>query len=273
MRSKPQVAALLLLGLSGLALEAGAGETGAEKSGEGQWTPLFNGRDLGGWYTFVGTKKGEDPEKVVQVHDGMIHMYKDATAGAAAPFGYIATDREFENYDFRFEYRWGEKKFGDRVKAPRDAGLIFHFVGKDKIWPRGIECQVQEQDTGDIFAVWTRVTSTVAPGTQTYLSAEDGGVPITVGGGDKIARIKRSKMYEVDGWNKVEVRVRGGGAATYVVNGQINNRWTNLLQPDPAKSDAYIPLNKGKLLLQAEGAEIFYRNIDIRELPPGAAQP
>jgi len=269
---KPQVAALVVLGLSGLALEAVAGETAASKSGSGQWTPLFNGRDLAGWYAFVGGKKGEDSQKVVQVHDGMIHMYKDAAAGAPAPFGYIATDRQFEDYDFRFEYRWGEKKFGDRVKAPRDAGLIYHFIGEDKIWPRGIECQVQEQDTGDIFAVWTRVRSTVAPGTQTYLTPEEGGIPITVGSARDIARIKRSKMHEVGGWNKVEVRVRGGGA-THIVNGQINNRWTGLLQPDPEKADRYVPLDKGKLLLQAEGAEIFYRNIDIREFSPGAAQP
>ena len=272
MQSKPQLAALVILGLTGLAHHAGAGETVARKSGDGQWTPLFNGRDLAGWYTFVEGKKGEDPQKVVQVHDGMIHMYKDATAGAPAPFAYIATDREFENYDLRFEYRWGEKKFGDRVKAPRDAGLIYHFVGEDKIWPRGIECQVQEQDTGDIFAVWTRVSSTVAPGTQTYRSPEERGDPITVGSARDIARIQRSKMLEVGGWNKVEVRVRGGGA-THIVNGQVNNRWTNLLQPDPGSSDRYIPLNKGKLLLQAEGAEIFYRNIEIRELPKAARQP
>jgi Domain of Unknown Function (DUF1080) len=273
MQSKPQVAALVILGLSGLAHHTGAGETTARKSEDGQWTPIFNGRDLAGWYTFVdGKKKGEDPQKVVQVHDGMIHMYKDATAGAPAPMAYVATDRQFENYDLRFEYRWGEKKFGDRAADPRDAGLIYHFVGEDKIWPRGIECQVQEQDTGDIFAVWTRVSSTVASGTQTYLSPEEGGVPISVGSSRDIARIQRSKMLEVGGWNKVEVRVRGGGA-THIVNGQVNNRWTDLLQPDPGKSDRFIPLNKGKLLLQAEGAEIFYRNIEIRELPKAARQP
>jgi hypothetical protein len=236
------------------------------------FTPLFNGRDLTGWYTLVGDKKDEDPQKIVQVHDGMIHMYKDTTAGAPAPFGYVATVRQFETYDLRFEYRWGENKFGDRVRAPRDAGLIYHVVGADTIWPRGIECQVQERDTGDIFTVLTRVSSTVAPGTQTYQPPEAGGVPITVGGGQAIARIQRSKMLEVDGWNRVEVRVRRGGA-THVVNGQVNNRWMDLLQPDPANPDRYVPLTRGRILLQAEGAEISYRNIEIRELPPGATQP
>ena len=272
MRPNRWLAALIILGLCDPAHHAEAGETVATKSGDGSWTPLFNGRDLAGWYTFAGGRKGEDPQKVVQVHDRAIHMYKDAEAGAQAPFAYVATEREFESYDLRFEYRWGTKKFGDRVNAPRDAGLIYHFVGEDIIWPRGIECQVQERDTGDIFAVLTRVSSTVAPNTRTYRPPDEGGVSITVGSAREIARIQRSRMLEGDGWNQVEVRVRRGGA-THVVNGQVNNRWTDLLQPDPADPDRYIPLNKGKILLQAEGAEISYRRIEIRERSPGATEP
>jgi hypothetical protein len=249
-----------------------AGETAAGRRDEGPWKPLFNGHDLRGWYLFVGDRKGDDPQKIVQVHDNLIHMYKDARADGPAPFGYVATEREFEDYDLRFEYRWGAKKFGDRATAPRDAGLIYHFVGEDKVWPRGVECQVQERDTGDIFTVWTRVSSTVAPRTQTYRSPEEGGVPITLGSGRDIARIQRSRMAEIGGWNRVEVRVRRGGA-THIVNGQVNNRWTNLLQPDPADPERYVPLKKGKILLQAEGAEIFYRNIEIREISSAATQP
>jgi hypothetical protein len=272
MRSKRWLVALITLAVSSPVPRAGADDIAAEQSADGSWTPLFNGRDLAGWYTFVGGRKAEDPQKVVQVHDGMIHMYADARAGGPAPFGYVATERSFENYDLRLEYRWGAKKFGDRVNSPRDAGLIYHFVGEDVVWPKGIECQIQEQDTGDIFTVSTRVSSTVAPRTLTYKSTEEGGVPVTVGDAGQIARIQRSRMLEIGGWNKVEVRVRGGGA-THLVNGQVNNRWTNLLQRDPADPERYIPVTRGKLLLQAEGAEIFYRNIEIRELPAGAAQP
>jgi hypothetical protein len=266
MRYQQRLVALFILGVACLAHQARADDPALGKAGAAQWKPLFNSRDLTGWYTFLNGKKDQDPDQVVQVHDGLIHMYKDFKAGGPAPFAYIATERAFENYDLRFEYRWGEKKFGNRVKSPRDAGLIYHFVGEDKIWPRGIECQVQEQDTGDIFVVWTRVSSTVEPKTRTYRSPEAGGVPITVGSAKEIARIKRSQMLEVEGWNKVEVQVRGTGA-THIVNGQINNHWTNLLQPDPANPDRYLPLTKGRLLLQAEGAEVLYRNIEIRELP------
>jgi len=39
------------------------------------FTPLFNGKDLAGFYTYLrGTGKNNDPEKVVTVHDGMVHV-------------------------------------------------------------------------------------------------------------------------------------------------------------------------------------------------------
>lgn len=230
------------------------------------WNSIFNGRNLKGWYVFVDGKKNDDPNRVVQVHDGVIHMYKDTPDKSPAPHAYIASEREYRNYDFRFEYRWGEKKFGNRVNAKRDAGLIYHFTGQDKIWPRGIECQVQEGDTGDIFVVWARVSSTVAKGTHTYRSAADGGVPVTIGSGNEIASITKSRTLEEPGWNKVEVRVRDD-RATHLVNGQINNAWTELRQPDPNSPGRYIPLKQGRLLLQAEGAEVLYRNLEVRELP------
>src|SRR4051794_38323960 len=109
MRSEHILAAFLTLGLAGPAEQAKAEDPAASDAGSSDWKPLFNGRDLAGWYTFVNGKKDRDPDRVVQVHDGVIHMYKDFEAGGPAPFAYIATDREFENYDLRFEYRWGEK--------------------------------------------------------------------------------------------------------------------------------------------------------------------
>ncbi|RYD43780.1 MAG: DUF1080 domain-containing protein, partial [Verrucomicrobiaceae bacterium] len=45
-------------------------------SAEGEWKSLFNGKDLSGWtVTLDKHKPGEDPEKLVQVRDGAIHMY------------------------------------------------------------------------------------------------------------------------------------------------------------------------------------------------------
>lgn len=57
-----------------------------------------------------------------------------------------------------------------------------------------------------------------------------------------------------------------GNEAIHIVNGKVNNRGTAFMQPDPQNPKHTIPLNEGRILFQAEGAEIYYRNIEIRSL-------
>src|SRR5262249_42620664 len=81
-----------------------------------EWTPLFNGKNLTGWYTVLsGHDRDSDPDHLVQIHDGMIHIYKDAPDKTAQSFGYIATRNEFSNYRVRIEYKWGKKQFAPRA--------------------------------------------------------------------------------------------------------------------------------------------------------------
>src|SRR4051794_34712090 len=97
------------------------------------WTPLFNGRDLSGWYTFLQVHgKGKDPDRVVTIEDGMIRLYRHAADGSKVAMGYIATEKEYGDYHFRFKYRWGQKTFAPRLKMKRDAGLYYHIVGEDR---------------------------------------------------------------------------------------------------------------------------------------------
>ncbi len=256
----------------------------AEKKEPG-WTPLFNGKDFSGWYIISGQKpKNEDPTHLFQVHDGMVHMYKDAENGSKQPSGYIVTEKEFSSYHLRFQYKWGGKKFQPKENARRDAGLLYHVIGKDGVWPKSVECQIQEGDTGDIFTVSTRVTTTVDPKTtnvvseiftnaagvmrtnQTvrpkFMEMGDGGVVFVQGVSNNIRRVIRNPENEREGWNTVEVIVRGD-SATHIINGKVNNR---ILHLEQMVEDKWVPLTKGKILLQQEGAEVFYRNIEIKML-------
>jgi hypothetical protein len=45
----------------------------AEPTQAANWTRLFNGTNLGGWYTVVRNAKSEDRSHFVQIEDGMIH--------------------------------------------------------------------------------------------------------------------------------------------------------------------------------------------------------
>ncbi|MEO7299923.1 MAG: DUF1080 domain-containing protein [Verrucomicrobiota bacterium] len=217
------------------------------ESKESGWTPLFNKKDFSGWYIISGSfKKNDDPNHLFQIHDGMVHIYKDADDRSNQPSGYIVTEKEYSNYHLRFQYKWGTKKFGAKVDAQRDAGLLYHVIGPDGVWPKSVECQVQEGDTGDIFTVNTRVVTTVDPTTTNqvstlvtnassgeiktnssvrpkFLDAKDGGVEIVQGVSGGIRRVMRNPENEKEGWNTVEVITRGS-SSTHLINGKVNNK-------------------------------------------------
>ncbi|HSV15267.1 MAG TPA: DUF1080 domain-containing protein [Tepidisphaeraceae bacterium] len=238
----------------------------------GNFKPLFNGKDLTGFYTYLkGDGKNNDPQKVFQVdRDGVVHIYRDSTDGAAMPFGYFATEEEFSDYHLRFQYKWGTKRFGGRSKSRRDAGCLYHVTGPDGwlngTWPFSIECQVMEQDTGDIFAVGTSVTTMIDPAkakTPTFMEATAGGIEYTSPQKMPVnSRVIRDPMAEVDGWNTVEIIVRGD-SAVHIVNGRVNNRILHATVPNLDKPGEWVPLRKGRILFQAEGAEVCYRNIEM----------
>jgi hypothetical protein len=249
------------------------------------WQKLFNGHDLAGWYKVIGNSRSDDTNHLVQIEQGAIHMYKDSPDGSRQPVGYIVTEKEYSNYHLRLQYKWGEKRFAPRAKTKRDAGILYHIVGKDGVWPRSVECQIQENDVGDIFTVYTRVTADANPATTNiisdvitneagvlrtntrvqpvYLALDKGGVPFVQGLGDNIRRVVRNPMVEQAGWNTVEVIVRGD-EATYIVNGTTNNHATHIQQK---VNNQWAPMKKGKISLQLEYAEVYYRNVEIKELP------
>jgi hypothetical protein len=239
----------------------------------GTWKPLFNGKDLSGFYVHLqGKERGEDPDKIFQVHDGMIHVYKDNPVGTAMPFGGIVTEKDYSHYRLRLQYKWGNKQFPPRAVGKRDAGILYHVVATDGMWPTSVEYQIQEGDTGDFFMVYTRCEVTFNPDQpDQFLPAADGGVPKVIGGAGQVVRfIKRGDYELADDWNTAEVVVRGD-EAIHILNGKVNNRCTKMQIRDPESKEEWVPLTKGRILLQCEWAELFYRNIEIMELDPNAA--
>jgi hypothetical protein len=197
---------------------------------EGEGIQLFNGRNLEGFYTYLQSHgKNSDPDGIFTVHDGMVHVL-------GKEFGYICTDKEYENYHLIVEFKWGEKRWPPRENAKRDSGVLLHCVGPDKVWMKSIECQIQEGDTGDFWLV---------DGT----SLTCGGKPHT---GDRVIKQKDAEKPTGE-WNVVEV-ICDGDKIQNIVNGVLVNEGT-------AAS-----VTKGKIILQSEGAEVFYRKIELRPL-------
>lgn len=247
-----------------LCLAAAAFAQDSEKS---DWKPLFNGENLEGWTAAWAQPPvdGLAASSLFTVENGMIHAYASHEAGSRQPQAYILTDGDYRDYRLSLEYKWGPKKFAPRMDLVRDAGLLFHVYDHSLAdWPHSVEAQIQEGDTGDVWAISSRASSTVYPLTGRYMEPAAGGVPVTVGAYRDYERIRHGALNELPEWNTLEIVVRGD-TATYIVNGFVNMRVTGLQRWD-AQTSSWEKLDHGRIALQAEYAEIYYRNIRIRPL-------
>ncbi|MBY0525641.1 MAG: DUF1080 domain-containing protein [Gemmataceae bacterium] len=235
---------------------------------------LFNGKDLTGFYTWLAAPakgrqplgKNRDPEKVFTVRDGMIHV-------TGRVYGYLATEKEYENYHLLVEYQWGKKTWPPREGRARNSGIFLHAVGEDGVagagWMESIECQLIEGGTGDLNLVkgknQPKLTADVGErGGQYYY--KPGGEPREFPPG-RINWYGRSPDWKdelgycgagdvekpVGEWNWLEC-ICAGDQITVILNGKLVNRGT--------KSS----LTKGKILLQSEGAEVFFRRVDLKPI-------
>jgi hypothetical protein len=237
-----------------------------------RWVPLFNGRDLTGWYTFLQKHgKNQDPDHVITIEDGSIHLYKDAPEGSTVVMGYISTEKEYGDYHLRLQYRWGAKKFQPRFALKRDAGLYYHILGADAVWPRALQFQIEQTNVGDLIALHgLQLDTWIDPKTRsaqkpTFLESKPGGEPNVLGGRRDGYQGHRAGEFEKDGWNNVEILVRGT-STTHVLNGQVVNRGENVRLVDPNHPGSPRPITRGRIALEIEAAEIYFRKVEIRIL-------
>lgn len=245
------------------------------------WVSLLNGRDLTGWYSML-QKSGKgfaEAHGMVTMEEEMLHILGNEEGLIPAEAGYLATNREFENVHIRVEYKWGMKRHAPRYTPKRDNGLLYALVGEDKVWPTCVECQIEEGDVGDFFMVGTRGIQAphgnglfgegISPVTGWPKSESPGAPP--PGFAQRPAEpsggrfIKDGNFELLDEWNTVEVLWQGDKAA-HIVNGRTVNVVTSLQQPDPKNAGQYIPLTRGKIAIEIEFAEIWFRRIEVKSL-------
>jgi hypothetical protein len=197
---------------------------------------LMNGQNLDGWYTWLKTKgKNNDPEKIFTVQpDGVLH-------DTGKELGYLMTEKSFDNFHFKLEFKWGDRRWSPRENSKRDSGICYNVPDdtEDKIWPPSVECQIQEGDVGDF---WLLDYSTIQVDAK-----QNSPLPHS-----QIVKKKDAENPKGD-WNTVEV-ISFNGKCVHVVNGVVVNYGENS------------SLIGGKILLQSEYAEIFYRNVRLRVL-------
>jgi len=238
------------------------------------FTPLFNGENLNGWKTV--REQGENglgPFKVNELEKA-IHVYADDKAGTKPGFDCLYTEKEYGDYVLKLDYKWLEKRFKPRLKHDRDAGVMFHVHGNlKKMWPKCVEMQIGDSDTdkikdryttGDLWVIGKDVQAQTHRDSKNFYDPSADSIEVGKGRGYDSSFVSVNAEKEFGEWNEMTVTVKGGAEAIFELNGQVVNRIGAMTcEVDGERA----PLAKGRIGLQAEYAEVLYRNIRIKELP------
>jgi hypothetical protein len=127
---------------------------------------------------------------------------------------------------------------------------------------RSQECQIQEGDCGDYWSVADAIVDVEGAREGAAIVYKKGGEKFTVPGKGIGNRIIKSETNEKPGWNTIEV-LAVGGTSVHLVNGKAVMVLTNSRHMVAGKE---VPLTRGKLQIQSEGAEVFYRGMAIRPI-------
>lgn len=273
---------------------------GLRAADSGGWRPLWNGKDLSGWAVWLSKPYANS----VLPADLAASLPKDAKGnyteqiGARDPlgvftvgmadgrpaihisgqvFGELRSAESLGNYHLKLQFKWGQKQWPPRDKpgTQRDSGLLYHVHSapgaENRTWARSVELQIQERDVGDLYAVGSLISvhAKLRPATPRPLYDYD---PKS----DYVLFSQRPDFERPDGrcvkqpdaekptgdWNTVEL-VCLGGDSIHIVNGTVVMRLHNARRidgPTPA------PITSGPIILQSEGAEVFYRDISVRPI-------
>lgn len=246
----------------------------------GKWQSLFNGKNLTGWETYLDRPYAKDNQAdkspPIGLNNDPNHVFSVTTVDgqpalriSGETFGGINTLAVFENYHLRMEFKWGTLKWPPKLDRPRDSGLLYHSVGPHgtpMLWMESFELQVQEGDCGDYWGVMNVLADITAHKTDkgTYVY-DPGAMPITFQDKTPVGRscLKYPDTEKPSGqWNVLELYCFGD-TCLHVMNGKVNLVLTHTRH---LVNGQVMPLTKGKIQLQSEGAEVFYKNIQIRSI-------
>lgn len=242
------------------------------------FVPLFNGKDLSGWKSSREEKEKGSGSFAVNPEAKTIHVYAGEKDVSKQPIDCLYTTKEYSNYILKLEYKWLERRFPPRADHDRDAGLLFHLHGDlGKLWPNCLEMQLGESDptktkdrylTGDLWVIGKDIQVMNSREGRFFYKPGTALVPIGKNKSYALSYTTVNAEKPHGEWNEITLTVRGGEEAIFDLNGKVVNSISKMTF---LVDDERVPLKKGRIGLQAEYAELLYRNILIKELPREAS--
>ena len=231
------IACLALLG--GFNSEPLRAEGSSQKSA-GEWTVLFNGKDLTGWRRY-----GEESPGSAWIVEGDALVLDVDDSTTATTGGDLITDGQYENFELELEWK---------ISAGGNSGIFFgvqEIAGQRVAYLTGIEMQILDDDKH----IDGKVPETSAGSCYAlYAPAED--VVRPVGEYNKVRLIVRDA--------KVEHWLNDHKIVAYTIG---SDDWSSRVAASKfADWEHFARYRKGHIALQDHTDRVWFRNIRIREL-------
>lgn len=195
---------------------------------------LFNGKDFSNFGFLTGYDCTPKPAGCGRAEPGpTFRIDEGVIINSGNPYGFMYTRKKYLDFTLRLEYRFPPYEgMEDDDDFYGNSGYML-FVTDLQVWPKGIELQGLNHEVLKAYTV--PLSTTLYPD-------------------DKLAR--RAATKPVGQWNAVEIVSRDGQVKAYL-NDVLISSVSNHGFEEP-----------GHILFQAEGTEIQWRNIVIKEEQP-----
>ena len=197
-------------------------------------TALFDGTTLSGWVT----PDGQPASAGWEVADGVLHLVGKGS-------GMILSDREYQDFDLRFEWKITEGgNSGIKYRVRRYDGAILGIEYQLLDDPKYFDGTIGKGSTGSLYALY-------AP------ASEGTGLPTRPPGEFNESRIMvRGKRitHWLNGTKLVSVHVGNADWHARVAQSKFKDR------------EGFGENRSGLIMLQEHGSEVWFRNITIKQL-------
>ena len=199
---------------------------------------LFNGKDLTGWHVDVPEQDDNpDIEPSFVFRDGNL-------VSMGEPRGHLITDASHQNYRLIVQYRF--------VGEPGNCGVLVHASTPRSLYemfPKSLEVQMKHENAGDF---WCIVEDIKVPNMEERRGPKDEW-GIREGKKRRVMNLTDGSEKPLGEWNEMVIECVADEVKVWV-NGDMVNHGTDCTA------------SKGQIALQAEGAEVEFRKVDVTNI-------
>lgn len=218
--------------------QSGTEQLKIEPSAGGEIIKLFDGESLEGWHMDVPDLEADSSLRIpFIIRDGLL-------VSLGTPEGHLITDQVYENFTLELDYRFAGK--------PGNCGILVHASEPRALYdmfPKSIEVQLMHSNAGDFWCIQQDIK--VDDMESRRGPKENWGV--SEGKERRVRNLTDDSENPLGEWNHIKITC-------------LKDRITVWLNGDLVNDGYGATAQKGQIALQAEGAEVEFKNVFLEKM-------